>query len=223
MASDVDICNLALGYLGDAATVASINPPEGSAQASHCATFYPIALDSLLEMHDWGFATRRAQLALLPNPVSQWAYCYAAPNDLVNAISVLPATAAGDTVENLVGDSSDVSASSYTPQPYSLELSDGGLEIIYTNTPDALLRYVARVRDPNRFTPLFVQTLAASLASMLAGPVIKGIEGARMSAQWASVAFGQDGKSGLFGRAAASDSSQKRSAYRSQQKPGWQR
>ena len=36
MASDVQICNIALAHLGDTATVASINPPEGSAQAEHC-------------------------------------------------------------------------------------------------------------------------------------------------------------------------------------------
>ena len=34
MASEVDICNLALAHLGDAATVSSINPPEGSIQAA---------------------------------------------------------------------------------------------------------------------------------------------------------------------------------------------
>ena len=50
MASEVDICNLALGHLGDNATVASLNPPEGSVQAQHCARFYPIARDALLEM-----------------------------------------------------------------------------------------------------------------------------------------------------------------------------
>ena len=60
MASEVDICNLALSHLGDTATIASLDPPEGSAQAEHCARFYPIARDSLLEMHAWGFATSRA-------------------------------------------------------------------------------------------------------------------------------------------------------------------
>ena len=51
MASVVDICNQALSHLGDSATVASIDPPEGSAQAEHCARFYPAALAALLEMH----------------------------------------------------------------------------------------------------------------------------------------------------------------------------
>ena len=48
MPSEVDICNLALGHLGDSATVATIDPPEGSAQAEHCARFYPIARDARL-------------------------------------------------------------------------------------------------------------------------------------------------------------------------------
>ncbi|NBQ76422.1 MAG: hypothetical protein EBU14_13895, partial [Acetobacteraceae bacterium] len=62
MASEVDICNLALANLGDTATVASINPPEGSAQSEHCSRFYPIARDTLLEMHNWNFSTRRILL-----------------------------------------------------------------------------------------------------------------------------------------------------------------
>ena len=48
MASAVDICNLALSHLGDTATVASLDPPEGSAQAEHCARFYPVARDALV-------------------------------------------------------------------------------------------------------------------------------------------------------------------------------
>ena len=63
MASEVEICNLALAHLGDEATVASIDPPEGSAQAEHCQRFYPVSRNSLLEMHDWAFATKRATLA----------------------------------------------------------------------------------------------------------------------------------------------------------------
>ena len=46
MATEVDICNLALAHLGDDATIASIKPPEGSAQAEKSARFYPIARDT---------------------------------------------------------------------------------------------------------------------------------------------------------------------------------
>lgn len=228
MASAVDICNLALGYLGDTANIASIDPPEGSAQADHCATFYPLARDALLEMHDWGFATKRVVLAPLVGTVSQWAYCYAAPSDLVNTISVLDKSATDDTSEGL-GQSDpycltgDQLSYAYTPQPFQLESADDGTSVIYTNQPDALLRYVARVTDTTKFSPLFIRTLAASLASMLAGPVLKGEAGVRAAAQWEVIAFGQDGKSGLFGKAAASDSGQKRTTYRSRQASGWVR
>ena len=57
MATEVDICNLALAHLGDDATIASINPPEGSAQAEKAARFYPIARNTLLELHSWNFAS----------------------------------------------------------------------------------------------------------------------------------------------------------------------
>ena len=62
MASAVDICNLALSRIGDIASVQSIDPPEASAQAIHCARFYPVARDSMLERHPWGFATLRKTL-----------------------------------------------------------------------------------------------------------------------------------------------------------------
>ena len=62
MATEVDICNLALAHLGDDATIASIKPPEGSAQAEKAARFYPIARDTLLDMHTWNFAMKRATI-----------------------------------------------------------------------------------------------------------------------------------------------------------------
>ena len=96
MASEVDICNLALGHLGDAATVSSLNPPEGSAQAEHCARFYPIARDSLLELHAWNFSTTRVALASLGSDWPEWQYCYACPTDAVNLLAVLGPSVSDD-------------------------------------------------------------------------------------------------------------------------------
>jgi hypothetical protein len=97
VSSEVDICNMALGHLGDDATVASLDPPEGSAQAEHCARFYPMARDAMLDAHKWGFATRRASLALLSEtPPSPWRYAYAQPADALNLISMLAPDAADD-------------------------------------------------------------------------------------------------------------------------------
>lgn len=161
MASEVDICNLALAHLGDEATVASLDPPEGSAQAEHCARFYPIARDSLLELHDWKFATRRARLALLSAESWTWQYAYAEPSSALKLLSVLPDGAESDA----------------DTDPYEPESADDGTALILTDTEDATLRYIAHVTDPTKFSPLFTTALSWHLASMLAGPVLKGDAG----------------------------------------------
>ena len=80
--TSTDIANLALSYLGDGATVASIDPPEGSAQAQHCARFYPIALKLMLESHQWNFITRRDYLAVVQDCYfKDWRFVYAYPSD----------------------------------------------------------------------------------------------------------------------------------------------
>ena len=176
MASEIDICNIALSHLGDTATVSSIDPPEGSAQAELCARFYPVARDSLLEMHPWGFSVRRAQLALLSSSVSSWSYCYAVPADAINLIAVLSSDATND-----YSTASPLGIGQYTPQPFVNETDDSGASVIYTNQDDAVLRYAALVTDTTKFSPLFVNALSWHLASFLAGPILKGDVGAAES------------------------------------------
>ncbi len=170
MASEVDICNLALAHLGDSATVSSIDPPEGSAQAEHCAHFYAIARDSLLEMHTWGFATRRIQLAQVANSWPEWDYAYAMPENAVNIISVLPPNATNDYTQDDNGDQE--------PQSFACETNDDGSQIIFTDQVNAVLRFTTIIDDPTKFSPLFTVTLSWYLASMLAGPILKGDAGA---------------------------------------------
>jgi hypothetical protein len=229
VASEVDISNLALASIGDGGTVQSINPPDGSVQAERCGRFYPIARDSLLERHDWEFATRRVALAqLASNPASTWLYCYAQPADCINTIAVLDPnatddTSAGVTLPSTWGETPMPQRGVYTPQPYALETLPDGTEVVLTNQPNAVLRYVARITDTTKFSPLFTECLAQYLASMIAGPTIKGTEGIRVAAACRALAFGQDGKSGLFGQATASDANQKRTTVRDRQQSAWQR
>lgn len=160
MSSEVEICNLALSHLGDSATVASINPPEGSAQAEHCQRWYPIARNSLLEMHDWGFATTRTLLAELSTTWPQWQHAYARPSDCLKMLAVLPST----------GHCRDES----TGQAYITESDADGRQIILTDQADAIARYTRVVTDTSRFSPLFTDTLGWYLSTYLAGPVLKG-------------------------------------------------
>lgn len=190
MASTVDICNLALGYLGDTATVSSLNPPDGSAQAQHCARFYPIARTSALELAAWDFATKRAFLAAVSNSWPMWRFAYAMPSDAMSVISILPNDALDDYAARACAPSFQPwpqgfvpppADSIYTPQPYSIEMNAAGQQIILTNVCAAVIRYTFDVSDTTKFSGLFTQALAWLLASMLAGPLLKGDAGAAES------------------------------------------
>ena len=161
MATETDICNLALANLGDEATVASIDPPEGSAQAWHCSRFYAQARDYLLEIYPWVFATTRADLSLLDEaPLQGWAYAYAVPSDALRILAVLEEGATD------------------TDPPVAYETEErGGTLVIYTDAENAVVRYIRQVTDTAYFAPSFIDALVAKLESMLAGPLLKGSEG----------------------------------------------
>ena len=207
MSSAVEICNLALSHLGDTATVASIDPPEGSAQAEHCARFYPIARDALLEKHDWSWATRRSSLALLVATVDPWAYAYAKPNLMKKAIAVLDPEA-GDDYSIPAAGRYDYTlppmTRSYAPRPFVLETLSTGEEVILTDQEDAVLRYTVLVTDTSKFPAMFVAALSWLLASMLAGPIIKGETG-MAEAKHCLAMFEQ-----FLGQAIVADSNQRR-------------
>lgn len=170
MASAVDICNLALSRLGDDATVSSIDPPEGSAQAEHCKRFYPIARDAALSKFSWNFATKRVALALLSGvTTAEWQYAYSAPSDILStsaAINVYPDGAFQDGGVD-----------------FAIETTTANGIVIYTNVEDAYIRYISKVTDTTRFTPEFVDSLSYLLASYLAGPVLKGDSGIKMGVE----------------------------------------
>ena len=196
MASAVDIANLALAHLGDTATVASLDPPEGSAQAEHAARFYPIARNSLLELHAWHFATRRKVLAPLDIDSWAWAYAYAAPTNMVKMLAVLPYEANSDDETQL----------------YDMEAGDAS-SIILTDQENAVARYIEGVTDTTRFSPLFVDALAWLLASYMAGPILKGEAGASMAkACYQTFML-------LLGQARTSDANQ--SKIRPEHTPDW--
>lgn len=160
MATETDICNLALAVLGDDATVASIDPPEGSPQATHCARFYPVARSSLQTLHEWGFCTRRMALTqLVQGPLYGWRVAYALPAQMARVIELVGG--GGEPLEN-----------------YQIEAMADGTGVLYANTEGALLRYTQFVTDPARFTAPFTDALVWLLASMLAGPLLKGEAGA---------------------------------------------
>lgn len=186
MASEVDIANLALANLGDRATVASLDPPEGSAQAEHCARFYPIARDMLLELHPWSFATRRVTLAQLVDVPPNWLYAYALPADCIRVYAVTAQESTGDKGEN-----------------FAIGLNDVGQRVLYSDTAGAIARYTARITDTTLFSPLFVTTVTWKLSALLAGAILKGDAGAAQARSCEQM------MAAYLGQARVSDSNQR--------------
>lgn len=190
MASFVDISNMALSHHGSDAIVSSIDPPDGSVEAGHCARFLPIARVELLESSTWSFATRRVALAEVTNPSPVWAYAYALPSDKVKPLRVFNSF----ELQNFgflptVGGWITPSELAYLSERGSADFTiEGG--VLLTNEPEAVLLYVQDVTDPSKFTPTFTVALSYLLAAYLSGPLIKGSEGAKTAGEFRKIASG---------------------------------
>lgn len=205
MPSEVDFCNMALSHVGSDAVVAAIDPPDGSVEAGHCARFYPIARAELIEQHAWGFARRRVALAAVTNPSTVWAFAYALPSPCLKPLRVL--------------NSNTLSLSGFFPpiSPFvtASELAvfdergsaDYDIEngVLLTNEEDAVLLYLVDVIDTSRWPPGFGVSFSYLLASFLAGPIIKGRDGAETAKTLRQVAMNARGAASALDANSASE------------------
>lgn len=202
MASVVDICNQALSHIGADAVVSAISPPDGSVEAGHCARFYPVARRAAIEAHAWNFAKKRLALSeLVTNASHVWGYAYALPADCVRSLRILTSEAV-----SLAG----VDATSF-PFIDNVRLTDAlfneqgssdfevEADTLRTHEPTAVLLYLRDIEDSAKFTSMFTSALGFMLASYLAGPIIKGTEGAKTAQTLYNIASQQ------LARAAALD------------------
>lgn len=142
MASSIEICNMALGFLGQDPITNLLDPQN--AQEQLCAQYYDVARRSVLEEVSWSFAMRRI---IIEGETStpQWGYANR---------HILPA----DTLRVIfVGQQDD--ERKYNKFDWRFE--DGA---VLTDPVRIFVRYLADVVDTTRFSSLFVQCLAARLA-----------------------------------------------------------
>lgn len=137
MTSLVEICNRALDKLGSASIV-SLQDDTKSARA--CARMFDAVRDAELRDHQWNFAIARTELpALAEAPVFGFARQFQLPGDCLKVVSIEPR---GD---------------------WKIE----GRRLL-TDLPAPLrVIYVKQSLDPSTFDALFVEALAARLASEL--------------------------------------------------------
>lgn len=147
--SDAQICNLALLRIGSTATIDSLDEP--SEEARVCAAIFDHHRDALLAAYPWPFATKRAQLALLPDTRQGWAYAYALPADFLAPQRLWTGQRRPRPEDR---------------HPFSLE-HDGDKSILLTDAEDALLIYTARIQSP-LLSSAFREALSWALAVDLA-------------------------------------------------------
>ena len=187
MASDVDVCNMALSLIGSDAIVTSIDPVDGSVEAGHCARFLRQARTEMLDAFTWRWSKKRVALAPVDNPSLTWAYAYGLPSDLLSATRIL------NTYEL-----SDYGFAPYygyvSPSELALFNERGTADfeiegsVIFTNQPDAVLLYTVDVFDLTKWSAGAVTALSYLLASFLAGPLIKGDAGANVGGKMRQIA-----------------------------------
>lgn len=149
--SDVSICNLALQKLG-AKRITSLT--EDSNNARQCNACYESVRDQELRKRNWKFAITRATLTPLADaPAFDFSYAFPVPSDCLRLI--LPTRSCLD---------------------WTLETQDD-TTVILTNDGNSInVRYIARITDPTRFDPLFVEALACRIAEQVCEQVTQSNE-----------------------------------------------
>lgn len=156
-----DIANLALGRLGVSLTVVDLET-ENSNQAKVIRRHFRMSLDTLLEAHEWGFATGFSPLPLVSeNPNNNYAYEYGMPVDclvlrLIAENGIYPSTKQYE----------------YEKSKWREVYTGGGARRIYTNVNSAHGEYTVRLPEDIAFPTHFGRALSAQLALDIAPQLI---------------------------------------------------
>lgn len=144
--SNVEICNLALTKLGeDPITALTEDSKAGRLSNLHFARLRNVVLRS----HTWNFAVKRASLAQSTvAPEYRFTAKYALPDDFLRIIDC-----------NLLNDVS-----------WKIEG-----KFLVCDADTVKIRYIAQIEDPGQFDELFIEALAARIASELAIPLADNV------------------------------------------------
>jgi hypothetical protein len=157
MATDVEICQMALDHIG----AKQINTLTDACQeARACRRLYPAARDQVLRDFPWDFAERRRALTLLTIPnLYGYDYCYQYPPDCHQVREIYRSPLSLPPIEYKVAYPDDVTG-----------------KVILTNQDAAVLIYTFKVTNPALFDAGFTVALSWRLASDLAMPLTKSLK-----------------------------------------------
>lgn len=154
MATQVGICNLALGRIGSRKPLASLE--ENRPEAQQCAAIWDTVVETALGSAWWTFATGRAVLAQSATETERpgWEYVYALPSDCVQVRGLWAGVR---------------TPAPHMRTPFAVEANDAGDgKVLLTDDAEAQLTYTRRLTTVPLYPPLFTDALAWMLASELA-------------------------------------------------------
>lgn len=155
MASDVDICNLALAHLGQD-PIQSLTQ-RGNA-AAQCNAVYKVCVEAVLRGYDWKFASTIRPLSLITDETlerNDWSYAYTYPPDCL-------------AVRELVKAAGEKAVPFDTGHTY-----DDETKVIFTSRENAKARYTRRITNPELYPADFVVALSWYIAATIALPVTR--------------------------------------------------
>jgi len=156
MASQVEICNMALGQLG-CNTITAID--EESTESIQCEKYFTQVLNGLLRQYPWTFASKTYALATADDDsmdiaeADLWANIYTYP---AKALRIWSVFAGGN----------------YNQDHNNFEIiSTGDKKFVCSNIDSAYARCTIKITDYDILDPLFTDAFAYKLAMALASPL----------------------------------------------------
>ncbi len=151
--TSLSICNMALSLIGNKSfLITALN--EDSEPARQCNLWYEPIRDATLMAHPWNFAIRRAELSQISDtPAYGYAYAYSYPDDFLKVVQTDMAEEAGWE---------DYRSEGQLGTTTRVLLSDEG---------EVAIEYIAKITDPNAYSPMFVQALVTHLAATICVPL----------------------------------------------------
>ncbi len=151
MASETDICNMALGRI-NAERINDIDDGE-SVPAQRCRLHYDQTRDALLRSYNWTFAKgRKTLVADTVTPDFEYAFQYILPVDYLSMSNPYEGTPFRENIHT-----------------FSIE----GKRFL-TDETTVELRYIKKIEDTTKFDPLFIEVLVLRLALKILPPVAGG-------------------------------------------------
>lgn len=148
---NVEICNIALGYL-KATPIASWD--QNTESALQCRRLYDLTRQTLLRAYPWSFARKIIALAKLPGSVPDWRYLYQQPADCLGIRKIYT----GDSIHAF---------KSHMEQYAVFSLSET-TQAIACNLPNAWMDYTFDLNNTAAFPADFIKAFSYLLASELA-------------------------------------------------------